>query len=47
MKQSDGGKGSLQRPTNKKKFDEGYDRIFNKKEKADVSKPNKSSFNTK
>lgn len=26
----DGGKGSLQRPTNKKKFDEGYDRIFGK-----------------
>ena len=27
----DGGKGSLQRPTNKKKFDEGYDRIFGNK----------------
>jgi len=33
MKQSDGGKGSLQRPTNKKKFDENYDRIFGKKKK--------------
>ena len=30
---SDGGKGSQQRPTDKKKFDEGYDRIFGKKEK--------------
>lgn len=31
---SDGGKGSQQRPTDKKKFDENYDRIFNnKKEK--------------
>ena len=31
---SDGGKGSLQRPTDKKKFDENYDRIFgNKKDK--------------
>ena len=31
---SDGGKGSQQRPTDKKKFDEGYERIFgNKKEK--------------
>ena len=45
----DGGKGSLQRPTNKKKFDEGYDRIFNnkQKEKEDVSKFSKSSSNTK
>ena len=30
---SDGGKGSQQRPTDKKKFDEGYDRIFGKKDK--------------
>ena len=31
---SDGGKGSHQRPTDKKKFDEGYERIFgDKKEK--------------
>jgi len=28
---SDGGKGSKQRPTDKKKFDENYDRIFGKK----------------
>jgi hypothetical protein len=28
---SDGGKGSTQRPTDKKKFDEGWDRIFGKK----------------
>lgn len=35
----DGGKGSLQRPTNKKKFDENYDRIFeNKKIKNGESK---------
>ena len=26
----DGGKGSQQRPTDKKKFDENYDRIFGK-----------------
>ena len=48
MKQSDGGKGSLQRPTNKKKFDEGYDRIFNKKEKVDDKSANstKRRFNS-
>ena len=28
---SDGGKGSKQRPTDKKKFDENYDRIFGNK----------------
>ena len=46
---SDGGKGSLQRPTNKKKFDENYDRIFGnkQKEKEDVSKSYKSSSSTK
>ena len=31
----DGGKGSLQRPTDRKKFDENYDRIFGKKEVKD------------
>lgn len=30
---SDGGKGSKQRPTDKKKFDENFDRIFGKKKK--------------
>lgn len=34
----DGGKGSLQRPTNKKKFDEGYDRIFGKKKDEQTNK---------
>jgi hypothetical protein len=29
---SDGGKGSKQRPTDKNKFDENFDRIFGKKE---------------
>lgn len=29
------GKGSKQRPTDKQKFDEGYDRIFGKKKKED------------
>ena len=38
MKQSDGGKGSLQRPTNKKKFDENYDRIFGKKKDEQTDK---------
>lgn len=32
-KMSDGGKGSKQRPTDKKKFDDGWDRIFGKKNK--------------
>lgn len=32
---SDGGKGSKQRPTDKKKFDENYDRIFGKPKKKD------------
>lgn len=30
---SDGGKGSKQRPTDKQKFDENYDRIFGKPKK--------------
>jgi len=30
---SDGGKGSKQRPTDKKKFDENYDKIFGNKQK--------------
>lgn len=30
---SDGGKGSQQRPTDKQKFDENFDRIFGKKDK--------------
>lgn len=33
---SDGGKGSQQRPTDKKKFDEGYDRIFGNKNKKET-----------
>lgn len=31
----DGGKGSQQRPTDKKKFDEGYERIFGNKKKEE------------
>ena len=30
---SDGGKGSKQRPTDKKKWDEGWERIFGNKDK--------------
>lgn len=30
---SDGGKGSKQRPTDRKKFEENFERIFGKKEK--------------
>lgn len=30
---SDGGKGSTQRPTDRKKFEENFERIFGKKEK--------------
>lgn len=29
----DGGKGSQQRPTDRKKFEENFERIFGKKEK--------------
>jgi len=32
---SDGGKRSKQRPTDPKKYDEGYDRIFGNKKKED------------
>ena len=32
---SDGGKGSKQRPTDKQKFDEGWDKIFGKKKEKD------------
>jgi len=38
----DGGKGSAPRPVDKKKFDDGWDRIFGKKKeepKNDDSKP--------
>jgi hypothetical protein len=37
----DGGKGSTPRPVDKKKFDDGWDRIFGKKkeEPKDDSKP--------
>jgi hypothetical protein len=31
----DGGKGSKQRPTDKQKFDDGWDRIFGKKKPAE------------
>lgn len=35
------GKGSKQRPTDKEKFDEGYDRIFGKKkDQPKEEKPN-------
>ena len=32
---SDGGKGSSQRPTDKKKYDDNYDKIFGKKKKEE------------
>jgi len=32
---SDGGKGSKQRPTDRKKFDKNYDRIFGNKKVKD------------
>ena len=32
---SDGGKGSKQRPTDKKKYDDNYDKIFGKKKKEE------------
>ena len=40
IQMSDGGKGSLQRPTNKKKFDESYDRIFGNKKDEENKKKN-------
>jgi hypothetical protein len=36
---SNGGKGSKQRPTDPKKYDEGYDRIFGKKDKLILPMP--------
>lgn len=36
---SDGGKGSKQRPTDEKKWSEGYDRIFGKKPRTRDSRP--------
>jgi hypothetical protein len=33
---SDGGKGDTYRPTDKQKFDQGYDRIFGRKDKTPV-----------
>ena len=36
---SDGGKGSKQRPTDEKKWSEGYDRIFGKKRSTRDSRP--------
>ena len=38
---SDGGKGSTQRPTDKQKFDEAYDRIFGKKRSTQDSRQHK------
>jgi len=32
---SDGGKGSKQRPTDRKKFEENFDRIFGKKKEKE------------
>ena len=39
----DGGKGSLQRPTNKKKFDENFERIFGKGKVKDGESKTKSN----
>ena len=36
---SDGGKGSAPRPVDKKKFDDGWDRIFGKKDKRVDKEP--------
>jgi len=36
---SDGGKGSKPRPVDKKKFDDGWDRIFGKKQKTIDTEP--------
>jgi hypothetical protein len=38
MSQWHGGKGSKQRPTDKKKFDDNYDRIFGKKKDEEKKK---------
>ena len=38
MSQCHGGKGSKQRPTDKKKFDENYDKIFGKKKDEEQKK---------
>jgi len=36
---SDGGKGSAPRPVDKKKFDDGWDRIFGRKDKRVDKEP--------
>lgn len=36
-----GGKGSKTRPTDKKKYDDNYDRIFGKKKENEASNPKK------
>lgn len=38
MTKPDGGKGSKTRPTDQKKYSEGYDLIFKKKPKQDAPK---------
>jgi len=45
---SDGGKGSKQRPTDKKKFDENYDKIFgNKQKEKEMQKVKAPKLNSK
>lgn len=41
--QWEGGKGSKQRPTNKSKFDENYDKIFGKKSYNTIEKKEEPS----
>jgi len=38
MSKSPAGKGDRQRPTDRKKYDDAYDQIFNKKKKAKETK---------
>ena len=40
--QTHGGKGSTTRPTDKKKYEDNYDRIFDKKKKDKQDKDKKS-----
>ena len=40
---SDGGKGSKQRPTDRLKFDQNYDRIFGNKDKKEEKKDGRNT----
>jgi len=44
--QTHGGKGDVPRPTNKKKFDDNFDRIFGKKQVTGITEDDKHGDDT-